>query len=160
MSLDLRHLRVLLATEARRVLRAFLATHPDTPLTALGFVFTLYNASPQLDLCAHTTALAEDDEERWNSGDYDFPAGLTGASGELGPAVLAEVARLHALAATEPPRGPAYQGLVALCGAVLLDLRADGLVPSCIDLNVAEVGDDVDIVASRHAALVAGVWSA
>jgi hypothetical protein len=148
-------LRALLRAAARPVLSGFRARHPEPP-TALGFVFALHNVSPQLDLCAHLGPLPEDEEERWNSGDYDFPAGLSGARGELGAAWSAAMAALHAAAAGEGPRGPVYQQIVSLLGQVLLDLRAEGLVPEGVDLNLAEVGDPEDLVARRHAQLRAG----
>ena len=112
--------------------------------------------TPQLNLCAHVDELVDDPEERWNSGDYDFPAGLSEEPHELGAAWWTALEALHAAAADEPEHGPVYQGLVALCSSVLLDLRREGLVPDGIDLNVAEVGDDVDLVATRHAMLTEG----
>lgn len=144
-------LRGLLRERAREALRAFVAKHG--PPSALGFVFTLYNVTPQLDLCAHVGELAEDEDERWNSGDYRFPAGLTGAHRELGEEFFAELTRLHDAARDEGPRGPIYRGLVELCSEVILDLLdAERLSPG-IDLNVSEVGDPIDLVISRHALL-------
>lgn len=142
----------LLRDEARRVLQSFLGSH-DEPPTALGFVFALYNVTPAFDLCAHLGPLAEDEDERWNSGDYDFPAGLSGAHHELGPTFFARFSELHAQAQTEPHHGPIYRGIVELCMQVLRDLRLEGLVPSNIDLNVSEVGDPSDVVAKRHSAI-------
>ena len=145
-------LRSLLRDEARRVLQRFLDAHEEAP-TALGFVFELYNATPAFELCAHLGPLADDEEERWNSGDYDFPAGLSGVRHELGPSFYARFSELHAQAQEEPHHGPVYQGLLELCVQVLRDLRAEGIVPSAIDLNVSEVGDPADVVAKRHAAI-------
>jgi hypothetical protein len=146
----------LLCAASRPVLAAFHAAHPGEAPTAVGYVFALHNVHPQLDLCAHLGPLPDDDDERWNSGDFDFPAGLTGARGELGPAVAAAVAQLHAAARGQPPRGPAYQQITEACCAALLQLRAEGLIPASADLNVAEVGDPSEAVAARGAHLAAG----
>jgi hypothetical protein len=134
------------------VLQRFLDEHDEAP-TALGFVFELYNVTPAFALCAHLGPLADDEDERWNSGDYDFPAGLSGVRHELGPAFHGRFAALHAQAQGEPHHGPIYQGLIELCMQVLRDLRGEGLVSADVDLNVSEVGDPSDVVAKRHAAI-------
>jgi hypothetical protein len=152
--MDLEPLRRLLRDESRRVLRAFLATHPRP--TALGYVFSLSNVTPQLDLCAHLGPLPAD-EERWNSGDFDFPSGLSGARRELGDLWWRELVALHARVETEGTGGSTWHGVVALCGQVLLDLQHEGLVPRDVDLNVSEVGDPLSLVAARHAQLSRGV---
>jgi hypothetical protein len=145
----------LLRPEALRVWTAFRAAHPGAAPTAAGFVFTLDNVTPQLDLCAHLGPLADDEDERWNSGDYDFPAGLTGARRELGPAVWDAVVALHA-AARAGDRDAVYRAIVAACGEVLLDLQDEGVLPAGIDLNVSEVGDPSSVVAARGERLRAG----
>lgn len=153
-SLDMEALKALVREQASRVLRTFLRAHGEAP-TALGFVFELYNVTPQLDLCAHLGALPDDLEARWNSGDYDFPAGLTGARRELGPVVIQQLTELHRLAREEPERGAIYVGLVALCSDVLLDVCEEAQLGPDLDLNVSEVGDGVEVVAARHVALSA-----
>jgi hypothetical protein len=146
--MDTAALVTLLLPEARRVLAAFLAAHRDDAPTAVGFVFALDNVTPQLDLCTHLGPLADDEDERWNSGDYEFPAGLTGARRELGPAVWDAVVALHA-SARAGDRDAVYRAIVAACGEVLLDLQTEGVLPAGIDLNVAEVGDPSPVVAAR-----------
>lgn len=148
-------LRVLLRDESRRVLEQFLVTHDKDELRGVGYVFELWNVTPQLDLCAHVSELADDPEERFNSGDYDFPAGLTGPgkARELGPKWCSALDELHSLAEEEAEarrEGSVYRGLIALTGTVLLDLLAEGLVPDEVDLNVSEVGDNSEKVAARH----------
>lgn len=156
---DWSSLRTLLRDEARRVLTRFFAEHDAKELTGVGFVFTLWNVTPQLDLCAHTSELAEDEEERFNSGDYDFPSGVTDERRELGPKVWEAIGDLHAQAGKEAAKGKAksavYRGLVELTSSVLLDLRDEKLIPDGVDFNVSEVGDDSELVAARHAMLSA-----
>lgn len=152
MTVDPRSLRPLLREEARRVLLTFLDDHEEAP-TAIGFILTLYNVTPQLDLCAHLGPLSDDEEERWNSGDYDFPAGLTGERYELGATFYTRLAELHTLARNEDHHGPIYRGLIELCALVLFDLRDEGLIPRGIDLNLSEVGDSWERVAERHATM-------
>src|SRR5689334_2790496 len=100
----------LLIVGSDKAIRAFLSHHADDQLCAIGYVFELWNNSPQFDLCANTdryfrNSMAQyernspqtvHEEIRWNSGDYEFPAGLLHRE-ELGPEWLAESARLHDL---------------------------------------------------------------
>lgn len=156
---DWEALRVLLRDESRRVLQAFQKKHGKDDLTGVGYVFALWNVTPQLDLCANTSEPSDDEEERFNSGDYEFPAGLTGKARELGAAWWKALSALHALAAKEgdndKKKSAVYRGLVTLVGTVLLDLRAEGFFPDEVDFNVSEAGDDSEIVAKRHKMLKA-----
>jgi hypothetical protein len=146
----------LLLLSSRRVLRAGGADRPDRAPTAVGYVFELRNHTPQLDLCAHFGPVAEDEDERWNSGDFDCPAGLTDAHRELGPEVWTAVTELHAAAAHEPVGGPTQQAITWACCTALLQLRAEGLIPAGADLVVSEVSEPTAVVAARGAALAAG----
>jgi len=146
------HQQVLLDS-SRRVLKTFLSQHPDEKLLAIGFVFELWNNTKQFDLCAHTgDEPSEDPEVRWNSGDYDYPAGLMGLRDELGPEWTAINTRLHQLAAKEDETGEIYQGLITISCQTMALLKQEGLFGDAteLDFNIAEVGDSIEKVQERN----------
>jgi hypothetical protein len=146
------HQQVLL-TATRRVITKFLAQNSGEPLLAIGFVFELWNNTPQFDLCAHTGDEPSDDlEVRWNSGEYSFPAGLLGLRDELGPEWTAISTHLHQLAKNEDTSGETYQGLINISIQTMIALKQEGLFgdTSHIDFNISEVGDPLEKVRERN----------
>lgn len=146
------HQQVLLAS-SRRVIQKFLAQNSGEPLLAIGFVFELWNNTPQFDLCAHTgDEPSEDPEVRWNSGEYSFPAGLLGVRDELGPEWTAINTHLHQLAKNEDTSGEIYQGLITISCQTMALLKQEGLFgdATALDFNIAEVGDPVEKVQERN----------
>jgi hypothetical protein len=150
-------LEQLLITSSEIAIRNFVKTLRNRKLLAIGYVFELGNNSPQFDLCANVSGDRDfihdfDDEDRWNSGDYEYPAGLLGTKSELGAEWDSENRKLHALA-NDPDRYTAtYAGIVEIACNSLIELAIRDALPCplAIDYNVSEVGDDLSIVASRH----------
>jgi hypothetical protein len=159
MNIDWDIKKALLKEVARRAVRRFLGKHPGDGLAAIGFVFEFWNVSSQFDLCAElrsTRANQEplDGDDRWNSGNYEYPAGLTATAAELGSDWEAVSDELHELAGDEPDSREAksvYEGLIAICCDVLTDLALEGLFgdPAVVDFNVSEVNDAVSKVKAR-----------
>src|SRR6185436_13345909 len=106
-----RNLELLLSgTEA--VIRKFLSERPEIEICAIGYTFELGNASPAFHLCANSREYLARTLEcyrrewpnrdlgsvRWNSGDYQFPAGLLPVAEELAPEWASEAEKFHNLA--------------------------------------------------------------
>jgi hypothetical protein len=145
------HQRVLVAA-SKAVLRRFFEKHPKESVIAIGYVFELWNASPQFDLCANVGSRHDDREEiRWNSGNYQFPAGLLGTIDELGAEWVQISYRLHQAAEDQEGHGEVYRGLIDISCRALIDLARSGLFgdPARLDFNVSEVGDSTDVVSTR-----------
>ncbi|MEQ1905858.1 MAG: hypothetical protein ABL888_16840 [Pirellulaceae bacterium] len=150
-------LEELLITSSETAIRRFVASLKNRRLLAIGYVFELGNNSPQFDLCANVSGDRDfihdfDYEDRWNSGDYEYPAGLIDTKSELGTEWDSENRQLHTLA-NDPDRYAAiYAGIVEIACRSLIELATRDVLPYplAIDYNVSEVGDDLSLVASRH----------
>jgi hypothetical protein len=143
----------VLLDSSRRVIKTFLSQHTDDKLLAIGFVFELWNNTPQFDLCAHTgDEPSEDPEVRWNSGDYSFPARLLGLRDELGPEWTAINTHLHQLAKNEDESGEIYQGLIDISIQTMIALKQEGFFGKAthLDFNISEVGDALETVRERN----------
>jgi hypothetical protein len=148
----------LLLDGTRSAIEAFFKKTARKELCAIGYVFELGNESPQFDLCADTRSNRKRSPDwalpdvRWNSGNYEFPAGLSNCS-ELGSEWNAEANKLHALAEDEQKYDAVYKGLVRLGCVVLVELAREGFLGEwrVLDFNVSEVGDPIKLVAARDA---------
>ncbi|MGE0757213.1 MAG: hypothetical protein AB7O38_09340 [Pirellulaceae bacterium] len=157
-------LEQLLIASSETAIRRFITSLKSRKLLAIGYVFELGNNSPQFDLCANVSGDRDflhefDDEDRWNSGDYEYPAGLLDSKNELGAEWDLENRQLHALA-NDPDRYAAiYAGIVDVACNSLIELAFRDVIPSplAVDYNVSEVGDDLSVVASRHALILNAV---
>jgi hypothetical protein len=159
----------LLLDGSEAAIRKFLAVRAKGDLCAIGYVFELWNASPQFDLCANTTQFFQESmarhlkkwpddsvddsakEYRWNSGCYQYSAGLLGERAELGAAWDAESDRLHELADADPESREVYDGLIRISCDVLVELASRRVFGdwSALDFNVSEVGDAIETVQQR-----------
>ncbi len=150
-------LEKLLIDSSEDAIRRFVASLKQRKLLAIGYVFELGNSSPHFDLCANVSGGREfvddfEDDDRWNSGDYEYPAGLLDSESELGDEWNAANEKLHAIARDEHSFLDIYNGIVRISCDSLIDLAIRGVLPSplSLDYNVSEVGDDLSLVASRH----------
>ena len=144
--------RRLLVESTRVVLSRFFQTHSPRDLIAIGYVFELWNASPQFDLCAHTGSHHDERLEiRWNSGDYNFPAGLLGTIDELGPEWGGIVERLHQEAEDQDQSGEVYRALTEVACGALIEVAREGILGDTtkLDFNVSEVNDPLELVMER-----------
>lgn len=150
---DWQHHQRVLVSASEAVLLRFYEKHAAESLTAVGYVFELWNLSPQFDLCANIGPRQDErDEVRWNSGDYEFPAGLLNTVDELGPEWTQINERLHKAAEGQDRDGDVYRGLIEISCGALVDLSKSGLIcnPSRLDFNVSEVDDSLDVVVARN----------
>ena len=163
---DWTNLEKLLIDSSEAAIRRFVASLKEHRLLAIGYVFELGNNSPQFDLCANITGSRDsvedlDDDDRWNSGDYEYPAGLLDSSNELGNEWNTAVEKLHEIANDAHSFPEIYNGIVRISCNSLIDLATRGVLPSplALDYNVSEVGDDLQLVASRHASILDAIKS-
>lgn len=150
---DWNHYRQVLVEASKEVFRRFKEKHASKQLIAIGYVFELWNASPQFDLCANVGAQHDQREEiRWNSGDYMFPAGLLGVVDELGEEWQQIMDRLHQSAEDQQANGEIYRGLITICCDSMAELANSGEFsnPLLLDFNVSEVNDNLDKVIARN----------
>jgi len=146
-------------------MRKFLAQHPGTTLSAIGYTFELWNLSPAFNLCANTHLYfrqmndryrtewpnVEVETLRWSSGDYQFCSSLLTGRNELGSEWESQYLRLHNLAKEDNYSREVYDGLVRICCAALARLVKGGAIGDWkqIDFNVSEYGDDIELVKQR-----------
>jgi len=166
MTPDWTRLEELLIDSSETAIRRFVASIEKRKLLAIGYVFELGNNSPQFDLCANVSGSRDfvhdfDDEDRWNSGDYEYPAGLLDSRCELGSEWNAANKELHAIANDDDSFGAIYDGIVGISCNSLIDLAIRRVLPRPLNLdyNVSEVGDDLSLVASRHASILNAIKS-
>ncbi len=133
---------------------------------AIGYVFELGNSSPQFDLCANVSGSRDfvhefDDDDWWNSGDYKVPAGLLDSGTELGNEWRAANLKLHTIAGNGHSFSKIYDGIVSISCKSLIDLATRDVLPNpmSLDYNVSEVGDELPLVASRHAMILNAIKS-
>ncbi len=156
----------LLIDSSEYAIRRFVASLKQRRLLAIGYVFELGNSSTQFDLCANVSGSREfvrdfEDDDRWNSWDYEYPAGLLDSQSELGNEWNAAIEKLHAIASDDHSLRDIYNGLVRISCNSLIDLAIRGVLPSPLSLeyNVSEVGDDLSLVASRHTLILNAIKS-
>lgn len=122
-----RHQRVLVEA-SKAVLQRFYEKPSNEKLIAIGYVFELWNLSPQFDLCGNIgTDHSERQELRWNSGDYKFPAGLLNTVNEVGAEWAQTIERLHKAAGGQDRCGEVYRGLIEISCGALVDLSSSGV---------------------------------
>jgi hypothetical protein len=155
----------LLTDGTNGAVQRFFAQHPGIELSAIGFTFELWNHSPAFNLCANTHTYfravkeryrtewpnTDCEQLRWNSGDYEFCAGLLTDPNELGAEWESEYIRLHELANENLHSRDIYEGLVRISCCALAKLVNCGMIGkwNVIDFNVAEYGDDIDLIKDR-----------
>jgi hypothetical protein len=151
---------ILIAATATAV-REFLSERGINDLCAVGYEFEFGQPEPSFFLCANTLRYrgqssaggSGDDDARWNSGEYEFPAGLLDPQDELGPDWNRVMVDLHRLTehGEEETLLDAYNGLVHICCQTLAELARDGLFGDWteIDFNVSSVDDSVRTVKQR-----------
>lgn len=166
MPADWSFLEKLLIESSEVAIRRFVASLKQRRLLAIGYVFELGNNSPQFDLCANVPGNRDfvhefEDDDRWNSGDYEYPAGLLDSRTELGNEWNSANAKLHAIASDDHSFNAIYEGIVRISCNSLIDLATRGVLPSPLELdyNVSEVGDDLPLVASRHEMILNAIKS-
>jgi len=135
-------------------------------LYAIGYVYELGNAFPQFDVCANVSGpcdwlrnLPITDEGRWNSGNYEYPAGLLQPGVELGEDWNAIAASLH----NEADRTGDYDTADRLlsdvaCKAIILVARS-GAIPNPLDVdyNISSVDDRTAVISARHHRIIAAL---
>ena len=144
----------VLVEASKPVIERFFERHDPGELVAVGYVFELWNAGPQFDLVGHVGATIKE-ENRWNSGEYAFPAGLLNGVDELGSEWTAIMERLHTEAEAQEEdgeEGAVYKGLIDVSCAAMVRLARSGLFGSAerLDFNVSEVNDPLEIVRERN----------
>jgi len=165
--LDWIHPAAVLLQGSRSAFRDFFAVHPIDQICAVGFVIELGSEGTYMEPCADTRAHRKvvwkdyslkyphmtKDEMRWNSGEYEFPAGLL-RHDELGPA-WAQVAEALQRTAGGGASEEVCRGLISLCCDTIVTLSAEGAFGNWADLdfNVAEVEEPTDVVKERDAAI-------
>lgn len=166
MTPDWSNLEKLLIDSSEAAICRFVASLNERRLLAIGYVFELGNNSPQFDLCANVSGRRDfvhefDDDDRWNSGDYEYPAGLLDSKCELGSEWNAATKELHAIANDDDSFSAIYDGIVGISCNSLIDLAVRGVLPCplTLDYNVSEVGDDLSLVASRHTMILNAIKS-
>src|SRR6185369_8709791 len=143
----------VLVDSSKAVLLRFYEEQPKEGVIAVGYVFELWNASPQFGLCANVGTQHDQRRDiRWNSGDYTFPAGLLGEVNELGSEWTEISARLHQSAEDQDGDGEIYRGLIDISCRAIVDLARSGAFsdPTRLDFNVSEVSDDLEAVIARN----------
>ncbi len=149
---DWNHYQQVLVEASKEVFRRFKEKHASKRLIAIVYVFELWNASPQFDLCANVGDQHDPREEiRWNSGDYIFPAGLLGVVDELGSKWQQIIEHLHRSAQDQDADGEIYRGLIEISCRSMAELANLGKFSdsSLLDFNVSEVNDDLGLVIAR-----------
>lgn len=166
MTTDWPILEKLLIDSSEAAIRRFLASLKHRRLLAIGYVFELGNISPQFDLCANVSGSRDfvhkfDDDDRWNSGDYEYPAGLLDPRTELGNEWNTANVKLHSIASDDHSFSEIYDGIVRISCNSLIDLATRDVLPTplSLDYNVSEVGDELPLVASRHALILNAIKS-
>jgi hypothetical protein len=157
-AIDWEKCKGLLLEGTRSAITDFMKKTPRSELCAIGYVFELGNESPQFDLCADTWSNRkrspdwELPDARWNSGNYEFPAGLSSYS-ELGSEWNDVAGLLHNTAEKERYFDAVYKGLVRIGCEVLVELARGGFLGDwqLLDFNVSEVGDSIEVVSARNA---------
>ena len=148
----------LLLEGSRNAFLAFMRKHKKDHLSAVGFVFELGNVSPSFEPCAdlgksRAEVESQEDDDRWNSGNFTHPAGVLQTVNELGTAWNSENDRLHEMADDEQATKPIYEGLARISCEVLAKLATEGVFGDwdSVDFNVSEVNDDTSLVKKRDA---------
>lgn len=134
-------------------------------IVSIGYVFEFGRGQLEFDLCANTsrnqTAALESlgmnftegtkDYVRWNSGDFDFPAGVSDLFGGFSEEWYDELIRINQLAETESNRTAVYDGIVEICCQALADFARREVIEDWrqLDFNVSDLLDDVEVVKNR-----------
>lgn len=158
----------LLFNGSKKAIQKFLAARQGLDLCAIGYTFELSNASPAFDLVANTRAhfqkhvkesLAKgypgvtEEGLRWNSGDYEFCAGILGENDEMGKMWAHESAKLHKLSRSDDFTIIAlvYEGIVSIACETLAELALAGVLGDWkkLDFNVAEYCDKIEVIKQR-----------
>lgn len=158
------HNQKILIEESEPIIRGLLAENQDRgdKLAAIGYVFEFGRGQLEFDLCANTSGnlkeMLEDlepdepeDDVRWNSGDFDYPSGVSDSFGGFSKAWRDELARIDQLAETESNRTAIYDGIVEICCQVLADFCRRDVIEGWqqIDLNVADLLDEIEDIKNR-----------
>ena len=164
--IDWQKIERVLVDSSEPAIKAFFELHPRESVSAIGYVFELWNCYPSFDLVANTRdyyqrSITEyrrkwpdsdttDDEFRWNSGNFQYPACLI-IGNELGPEWESESERLHALAAVEEHFDEVHTGIVRICTGSLVALAQRGVFGdfNTIDFIVQEYDDRWSTVKER-----------
>lgn len=166
--IDWPHNRELLLAESERLVQALFAENRERGdcLVAIGYVFEFGRGQLEFDMCANTAQSAEEalaellaedpdespDEVRWNSGDFDYPGGVSDHYGGFSAEWRTELKRLDQLAEDDEEQSAAvHEGIANICCEVLAELATRGVIAewSSIDFNVAALLDEIDQVKAR-----------
>jgi hypothetical protein len=161
---------ILLSSSAEAI-RSFAADLPAGEICAIGYIFELGNAHEQFDLCANTRSFyiqhaaeyrsakyrgefpnLSEEEIRWNSGDYEFPAGLPGDSYRTAWFPWSRVSeQLHQIAECDLNSDAVHNGLIRIGCESIAEIAQRGLLGdwSTIDFNVASVDCSIQSIMNR-----------
>lgn len=154
--------RDLLLAESEPIVRQLFADSETTGdrIVAIGFVYEFGRGQLYFDMCANTAGNFQaqfpdgvvDDEVRWNSGDYDYPGGVSGYYGDWSRTWWDELSRLDQIANDKTQFAGVHERIAEICCAVLVELARRGVFSdwSTIDFNVAALLDDVRLVEQRN----------
>jgi hypothetical protein len=172
--IEWQQLQTLLLDGSAAAIREFFAKHPELRLSAIGYTFELGNNSPAFSLCANTRdnylrAVEEyrvrwpdigPETVRWNSGDYQFCAGLCDDANELGIEWNSEYELLHHRVIDDVTAREVYVGLIRICSHVLATLAQQGALGNWqnIDFNIAEHDDSPELIRQRHQEVLALIY--
>jgi hypothetical protein len=154
--------RALLLAESEPIVRQLLADNETKGdrIVAIGFVYEFGRGQLYFDMCANTAGNFRaqfpdgvvDDEGRWNSGDYDYPGGVSDHYGDWSRTWWEELSRLDHIAKDKEQFTGLHERVAEICCAVLVELAKRGVFSdwSTIDFNVAALLDDVQLVIQRN----------
>jgi len=152
---DWRRNEELLCEESERLIRALFAEHEKRrePLAAIGYVYEFGRGQLCFELCANTARKAQklSPDDRWNSGDYDYPAAADQHGGGWSKSWWDELEQLDRLAQDAEESKRIHDATARIGCNVLIQLAGRGVLGEwkLLDFNVAALLDDVAEVEER-----------
>lgn len=135
-----------------RALSADLDSKGDS-LSAVGYVYEFGRGQLCFEMCANTSRNAKEtaEEDRWNSGDYDYPGGVQEIHGNWSDALWLELSVLDRLAQDQEQSPVVHDTVAKICCEVLAELTRSGVIGDWqqIDFNVAALLDELNEVEQR-----------
>lgn len=166
--IDWSHNEKILLEESEPIVRALLSRtrKEGDELAAIGYVFEIGRGQLEFDLCANTRRCANEriaayaaeypddsmDEVRWNSGDFDYPSGVSEHFGGWSDTWWGELSRFDQLAEASPETAKLiYEGISDICCKVLAELASKGVIEdwSNLDFNIADLLDEIPVIKGR-----------
>lgn len=167
MKIDKGKYEKILFNNSYDIIKKFMEKYPEDKLTAIGYVFELWNSVPQFNLCANTKKYfvlkmkGEKDINniRWNSWNYEFPAGILWVNefwekwnlfyNQTHNFILSSKNDFQLL---HDNFQYVYDNLIEICTLVFIKLLKSDLFinPLLLDYNISEYSDDISLVIDRN----------